>query len=129
MLRNKRAHQKMYARMVREAYMAVEHEWDMDARLNPNVELGSDLTASAFFVVEDTLQLVSNVVGYNPATCKSWFYNNFAFESLEEFEEYIEDVKNLLPDGTEVVKERREGEATTLGVAPEVHVIFKLKIE
>ena len=119
--------EETYNRMVKEAFLVISDLWEMEAKLNKNIDPGTELTANAFFIAESTLQLYTDAIGVrNPETGKSCFYDTFVFESMEEFEKYVEDVKKLLPAGTEVLKR----EYTTYnGDGAKVHVIFKLKIE
>ena len=124
-------HQKMYARMVQEAVLVTTSEWEMRAKYGKSIERGVELDACAFFVVEDTLCLYSDVPGVpNPSTGKSCFYDGFTFESMDEFKKYVGDVKEHLPKGTEVETRRYDSQYTTvLDDGPEIHVFFKFKIE
>lgn len=121
-------HQVMYDRMVQEAVLVITSEWETQCKVN-SIERGTKLVARAFFVVEDTLHLYSDIFGViNPNTGKSCFYDGFKFESMDEFEKFVKDVKEQLPEDTEVVKKRKES-ATVLSDGPEVHVSFNFKIE
>lgn len=124
-------HKEMYDRMVKEAFLVISKSWESSAECKPALDTGIELVSYPFFIVERTLRLYSDAAyTVNPDTGKSCFYDSFAFESVDEFDKYIDDVMKLLPKGTEVVTKRYDTEYTTVcNDGAEVHVSFKIKIE
>ncbi len=121
-------HEVMYDRMVQEAVLVITSQWETQCKFY-SIERGTELVARAFFVVENTLHLYSDIFGViNPKTGKSCFYEGFKFESMDEFWKYVEDVKKQLPEQTGVMKKRKEN-TTVFSDGPEVHVSFTFKIE
>lgn len=107
---NSVTHQELYERLVEEAVLLISSQWERTARYTSNFKLDEPLKAQdVFFITKNGLRIFSEW-GYeeiNPKTKHCCFFDSFSFESMEEVEKYLEDVKSRLPKRTAIVCKER----------------------
>lgn len=123
-------HTELYERLVEEAVLLISAVWEETARY---IELGMDKPLKAqdvFFITKDELKLFADY-GFkveNPKTKRCCFFDSFTFESMEEVEKYIEDIKSRLSENTVVVcKEKIPPISETFG--PSLFYSFEIDVK
>lgn len=103
-------HQQLYERLVEEAVLLISAEWEESAKYMSNIKLEDPLKAqNAFFITKNELKIFAEY-GFkvkNPKTQRCCFFDSFSFESMEEVEKFIEDVKSSLPEKTIIICEEK----------------------
>lgn len=99
------SHQELYERMVEEAVLLISASWEESAKYRSDLVFTEPLRAkNVFFITKNELKIFAEhgyrVDNYKTGHC--CFFDTFTFESMEEVEKYIEDVKSQLPEKTVV---------------------------
>lgn len=102
-------HQEMYERMVEEAVLLISAKWEECAKYMPYFRLTTEPLGAinVFYINKGNLNLFTMYKWSvnNPKTERYCFTDSFEFESMEEVEKYVEDVKSRLPEKTMVLCE------------------------